>query len=235
MWIVLPALPTRFAVVRCGRRVRGLGQIGGQPLSPVEHPASDSLNGSNPGAGTRASIAFRYPRLAPGLPGPQHVLGWTAATGRRNEQLPRLPGRTEGIGQQLAGVLAGGAVDAPLQVTDRPRAQVRRLGQLLLGQPRLGPQLPQQPAETQRNLLRHQPRTLSASPAMKQPQHYTRPGMPTSLPVSRPFRHATAASLCHKITARARGLSRGLSYVASIKWDRPGTQQPSTRASPGGP
>ncbi len=55
-------------------------------------------------------------------------------------------------------------------VTDRPRAQVRRLGQLLLRQPRLGPQLPQQPGETQRSLLRHQPSIPSAQPRKPAPR-----------------------------------------------------------------
>ena len=41
----------------------------------------------------------------------------------------------------------GGAVDSPFQVADRPRGQARRFGQLLLRQPGLGPQLPQQPSE----------------------------------------------------------------------------------------
>jgi hypothetical protein len=56
----------------------------------------------------------------------------------------------------------GGTVDPPLQVTDRPRAQARRLGQLLMGQPGLGPQLPQQPGERKRRLLRHDPTPLAA-------------------------------------------------------------------------
>jgi hypothetical protein len=64
----------------------------------------------------------------------------------------QLPGQAQRAGQQHCGVLAGGAVDAPLQVTDRPRAHGRRLGQLLLGQPGLSPQLPQQPGEVE---LRH--------------------------------------------------------------------------------
>ena len=41
---------------------------------------------------------------------------------------------------------------APLQVTDRPRAQPRRLGQLLLRQPGLDAQPPQQPGERNRRL-----------------------------------------------------------------------------------
>jgi hypothetical protein len=48
--------------------------------------------------------------------------------------------------------------DPPLQVTKGPRRQPRRLRQLLLGQPGLGPQLPHQPGKRKRRLLRHRPR-----------------------------------------------------------------------------
>ena len=66
-------------------------------------------------------------------------------------------------------------------VTDRPRAQVRRLGQLLLRQPRLGPQLPQQPGETQRSLLRHQPSIPSAQPRKPAPRVTHDPAPPPAL------------------------------------------------------
>ena len=85
----------------------------------------------------------------------QHMPGRGLAPGRRDEQLPGRAGQAQRTGQQLGGVLARGAVDAPLQGADRPRAQAGRFGQLLLSQPRPGPQLPQQPAETQRSLFRH--------------------------------------------------------------------------------
>jgi hypothetical protein len=45
-------------------------------------------------------------------------------------------------GQQHRGVFAGGGVDAAFQVTDRPLAHLRSLGQLVLGQPSLVAQLP---------------------------------------------------------------------------------------------
>jgi hypothetical protein len=38
-----------------------------------------------------------------------------------------------------------------------PLKQFRRFGQLFLGQPGLGPQLPQQPGERRRRLLSHDP------------------------------------------------------------------------------
>ena len=82
------------------------------------------------------------------LPGRQHSLDWPAAAGRRDEQLARLTVQAQRPGEQHGGVLAGGAIDAALQVTDRPLAHPGRLSQLVLGQPGLGPQLPQQPAET---------------------------------------------------------------------------------------
>jgi hypothetical protein len=50
---------------------------------------------------------------------------------RRDEQHPHLAGQAQRVGQQQGGVPARGAVDAPFQVTDRPRAQARRSGQLL--------------------------------------------------------------------------------------------------------
>jgi len=80
----------------------------------------------------------------------QHLGRGGAAAGCRDEQLARRPGEAQGIGQQSGGVLARRAADAPLQVADRPRGKPRRFGQLLLGQPGLGPQLPQQAAEVQR-------------------------------------------------------------------------------------
>jgi len=53
---------------------------------------------------------------------------------RRHEQFPSWPSQAQRPGQQQRGVLAGGAVDPPLQVADRPRGKARRLRQLLLGQ-----------------------------------------------------------------------------------------------------
>ena len=125
--------------------------------------------------GLAAGEAGDIPRQRPGrrrrerpravlLAGRQHVLGRAPPAGRRDEQLAHRPGQAQRTGQQHRGVLAGGAVDAPLQVTDRPRAQPRRLRQLLLRQPGLGPQLPQQPCETQPRLLRHRPTPLPTRP-----------------------------------------------------------------------
>jgi len=73
--------------------------------------------------------------------------------------------------QQHGGVLAGRAVDTPLQVADRPRAHARRLRQLLLRQPSLRPQLPQQPGEAQRRLLRHGIPPQALTPPHPQPRH----------------------------------------------------------------
>ena len=58
----------------------------------------------------------------------------------------------------------GRQVNSPLQVTDRPRRKARRLRQLLLHQPGIGAQLPQQPPETRRSLLRHGPHRPFTSP-----------------------------------------------------------------------
>ena len=107
----------------------------------------------------RATARHQTLRRRTSLPsrGRQHLRGRDAPAGRRDEQAAHRLGQAQSAGQQHRGVLAGRAADAPLQVTDRPRGQGRRLGQLLLGQPRLGPQLSQQPGETQTRLLRHGP------------------------------------------------------------------------------
>ena len=92
---------------------------------------------------------------------------------RRLEQRPLRPGQAQRIGQQPGRVLAGGQVNPPLQVTDRPRGKARRLRQLLLGQPGIGAQLPQQPPETRRSLLRHGPHRPFTGPG---PPPANRPG-----------------------------------------------------------
>jgi hypothetical protein len=84
------------------------------------------------------------------------------------------------VGQPHRGVLAGRAVDAPLQVTDRPRAQARRLGQLLLRQAGSGPQLPQQPGQPRGGPLRHDRGTLP--PPVARPRHHAPRGQG-------PYRH----------------------------------------------
>ncbi len=85
-------------------------------------------------------IAVPHPRPRPSH-GPQHLRSRNQPAGRRHEQRAHRLGQAQRAAQQHGGVLAGSAVDAPLQVTDRPRAQARRLRQLLLRQPGLGPQL----------------------------------------------------------------------------------------------
>ena len=95
----------------------------------------------------------------------QDLRGRDVAAGRRHEQLSGRPGQAQRAGQQDRGVLVRGAVDAPLQIADRPRGHPRRRRQLLLGQLRLGPQPPHQPGERKRSLFGHHPRphtTLSA-------------------------------------------------------------------------
>jgi hypothetical protein len=49
----------------------------------------------------------------------------------------------ERIGQPSSRVLAGRAVNAPLEVADRPWGEARRFGELLLRQPGFNSQLPQ--------------------------------------------------------------------------------------------
>ena len=154
------------------------GQLRGQPLPPVEHPGVGLAERQQPSVGASPHPPRDTGR--PAVPGRQHLLGGTAATGRRHERRPGRPVQAERLGQEFGGVLAGGTVDASLQVADRPRAQVRRIGQLLLGQPRLGPQLPQQPAETLRSLLRHLPSIPSRCQLRNLPSGYAPPGTATS-------------------------------------------------------
>jgi hypothetical protein len=60
------------------------------------------------------------------LPGRQHLGSWDPPPRRRYKQLTYRPAQAQRIGQQPGGVLAGRAVDAPLQVTDRRLAHPRR-------------------------------------------------------------------------------------------------------------
>jgi hypothetical protein len=117
-------------------------------LSELAHPADE-----------RAELDRQVPGEHPGRlrPGRLHLGGRGLAAGSRDKHHAHRPGQAQRISQQQRGLLAGGAADAPLQVTDRPRGQLRRLGQLFLGQPGLGPQLPQQPGERKRRLLGHGP------------------------------------------------------------------------------
>ena len=91
----------------------------------------------------------------------QYLRRRSLAPCRRYEQLGRRSGQAQRTRQQHGGVFVGGASDAPLQVTDRPRGQSCRLRQLFLGQFRLAAQLPQHPGERKRRLLRHGPTPLA--------------------------------------------------------------------------
>ena len=124
------------------------------PRSSCCRPVNEAMS--------RGSV--RVAAAAPPVPASPGV----RAPRRRLELRPGRAGQAQRVGQQPGRVLAGGQVDPPLQIADRPRAQARRLRQLLLRQPGLGPQLPQQPAETRRRLLRHGPhRPSPARPAAR--------------------------------------------------------------------
>ena len=126
-------------------------------------------------AGQRGREAMHAADRGPGcllhlpLHGRKHSRGWGAAAGRRDEQGAHRLGQVQRLGQQQSGVLAGGVVDAPLQITNRPLAHLRGGSQLLLRQPSIIAQPPQQPAETQPTLLRHRPYSPSACPVRCQP------------------------------------------------------------------
>ena len=158
-------------------RRRRAGQPGRQPLQ-LPGPAGErrDIPRQRP-AGRR-----RRPRPRPRLSrrGRQRLPGRGARPrGRGDELLAGRPVQPERPGQQDGGVLAGGGVDPALQVTDRPLAHRRGLGQLVLGQPGPVPQPPQQPAETQSSLLRRRPRlrpqALAPPPAQRQTPTRIRP------------------------------------------------------------
>ncbi len=107
-----------------------------------------------------------WPRV---MRGRQHLRRGPPAPGRGDEQRAGRLGQAQCAGQQPGGILAGRAVDSPLQVADRPRGQARRLGQLLLGQLGFGPQLPQQSREPRSSLLCHPPLRLSRARRDYQP------------------------------------------------------------------
>jgi hypothetical protein len=136
-------------------------QLGHQLTAPVKNPRvpllkrhQSQIRAPRP---HQALARGRISRCPAGLPshGRQYLRGRGPPAGRRYEHGAHRLGQAQRAGQQLGGVLAGGAVDTPLQVTDRPWAQGRRVRQLLLGQPGFSAQLPQQPGEFQRRRLGH--------------------------------------------------------------------------------
>ena len=170
-------LPVRETIGQLVRRVHRKGRLAdpGHPADradPHHVPAGGRHRGSQPGelgraAGEAGDIARQRPgrrRRRRGFAGCQHLARRGTPARRRLEQRPPRPGQTQRTGQQPGRVLARRQVHTPLQVTDRPRGNTRRLREILLRQPRIGPQLPQQAAETERRLLRHGSR-LHRTPA----------------------------------------------------------------------
>ena len=176
-------------VVGPGEPVRVLGrQLGlAYPAHPVQRLHHRPVPGQQPlphlsqqivPAGETRIAGGDVPHSRPRPPQDrQHLRGRDAAAGRRHEHSEHRLGQAQRAAQQYGGLLPGKVVNTPLQITDRPRAQARRLRQLLLRQPGLSPQLPQQPGEPQRRLLRHGPGIPSAGPhpAAPQPARRRRP------------------------------------------------------------
>ena len=190
------------------------------PCSRADQPGSVPLRISPgslhvPGA-HRGQHLPRVPggQYLPGVPGGQHLPGVAPAAGRRHEQLMRRPGHPQRIGQQHRGVFAGGAVDAPLQVADRPQAQARRLGQLLLRQPGPPPQLPQQPRKIQCRLFGHPINTPRSA-------HTDRPAetelMPTVFAPA-PHRHLWRPPVPHRPALALRHGQLLASLVAAVRY-----------------
>ena len=201
-------LPVREGPGQPVRRMHREGGLAdpGHPVDRVDlyHPATGSRRGQHSHqlrelglpAGEGGDVARQRPagrrRERPRhlLPGRQHLGRRGLAAGRGHEQLTRRPGQAQRTGQQNAGVLVGGAGDTPLQVTDRTGAQACRLRQLLLRQPGLSAQLPQQPGKTK---LRpgHRPSPLTTCPprpsrASREPPWENRTPAPPAWPSPSP-------------------------------------------------
>jgi hypothetical protein len=180
----------------------------GNPLALLELPRQLELAAGEAADVPRQALRSCCRRAIgrPVKPGGKHLRGRCPATCRRDEQHPYLPGQAERISQQYGGVLAGGAVDASLQVTDRPGAQARSLGQFLLGQPGLGPELPQQPAETLKGLRHrfHRPsqdrRGRAVHPELTSPS-----GQP-AIPAAAAWRPHRARPVSHRERQRLAGV-----------------------------
>ncbi len=151
----LPAREPVRELVRGVHRERGLADPGHPPdRVDTHHPAP-------PGCGLRQLREFLLPpgergdiagqrphRRHPASPGPARF----AAPRHRLDLRPGRADQLQRVGQQPDRIPVGRHGDAPLQITDRPRAQARRLRELLLRQPGLGAQLPQQAGEGNRRL-----------------------------------------------------------------------------------
>ena len=146
------------------RRPRRPGQRSQQPRQ-FGLPAGEAADITRQVTASRPRWAPRWPRRA-GRPAPPRP---APGRGPPRRTPPAPPAQAERVGQQPGAVLAGRPVDAPLQVTDRARAQPGRLGQFLLGQPGLGAQLPQQLSEPQLRRLPHRPTLARGSDPRQRP------------------------------------------------------------------
>ena len=157
----LPVGEPRGQLAGGADRERGLAD----PGHPADHP-----DAARPGSGLKlaqltspAGERGDVPRQRPGC---RRGAGArvTAARGGQ-EPGPLLFAQGQRVGEQPGGLIAGRQVDAPFEVTDRPGAQRRRLGEFFLAQPGAGPQLPQQLPELRhrRSLVQYSPRAHRAA------------------------------------------------------------------------
>jgi hypothetical protein len=79
------------------------------------------------------------------------------AAGDRDEHRAHRLGQVQRLRQEQGSLPASGVVDAPFQITNRPLAHPGGSSQLLLRQPGVIAQPPQQSAETALTLLSHRP------------------------------------------------------------------------------
>ena len=113
-------------------------------LSPPRHqlPELGLAAGEGGDVSRQRPAGRRRPRPGRSRSGRQRLIRRRAAPRGRYEQIAGRAVQAQRAGQQHRGVLAGGGVDAALQVADRPLAHPRGLGQLVLSQPSLVAQLP---------------------------------------------------------------------------------------------
>ena len=167
----------------------------GQAIQPFRRPVKLGPAAGEAGDVPRQPAGRRRGERPQGraLPGRHHIPGQAPPARRSHEQLCDRPGQTKRPRQQHRGLLAGGPVDAPLQVTDRARAHAGRFRQLLLRQPGFRAQPPQQPSECKRRFVRHRRIAPHALP-VRRPH-----------PANRTWTHCTQTALtiiCHHQAGR---------------------------------
>src|SRR5215470_1256486 len=200
---VLPVSEARGQLVRRMYRQGGLADPG--------HPANrDDLHYAAPGglcdvigqprqlrcpAGERCNITRQCPRRHRREPAWRyHFVAascgfrFRQAAGGVVERSPLRPYQTQRVGQQPGGMAAWQRAYPAFQVTDRSRADPRRITKLILRQPGFSTQPPQQRPEARHLTLRHAPTTLT-DPAPRTSPVNTQPRAEQSYEFEPKYRH----------------------------------------------